>query len=241
MIAQFQLAFWILSILYIIGGLFFAHRILRALGYIPVERTFAPSTVLLVLAGASVLSTPFQLLTFNIIQFISVLTVEGGMEALAPTVWGNVPLWLHVLLNLALFILLFALTVWFGWGRIPELLAWKGESDTLEEEANGEEEESHIAENSEESPADDEDFSLWEDDEETSVLPFLDQIVLSMGIAYLVYNLLDSVMRLILFVPFLRQPQQTRTNIVGFSSAWVAGLVLFAMVAYLVYNKVAEA
>ncbi len=233
---QLQIVFWVLSVCYMGVGLFFAYRILSALGYIPVNVTFAGAGALLVLVGGAILASALQSVTFNLIQFISLLTTAGGKDALMASVWGNVPAWLYILLDVGTLILVFALAVYFGWGRVPELLAWS----TMEEEP-AEETEASLWEANEPSPAGADAVVEMEENEEGEILSFVEQGFLMFGLAYLVYSLLNNVLRLLLFVPFLHRPQQMRTNLVGVGAAWVAGLVLFAMVAYLVYNKVAEA
>lgn len=233
---QVQLIFWLLSVLYIGVGLWLAYRILHHLGYVPVDSPFTWASVLMVFAGGAMLANALQNLTFNVIQLITLLTAQGGKDALMPSVWGSVPAWIYILLDIGVFVLIFALAVRFGWGHLPELLAWTST-------AEGEEEpflDLDLAEKDTAFPDDEEVVFEEETHAEQEVLPFLEQALLLFGLSHLAYSLLGNVLRLIMFVPFLRQPQQARTNMVGFGAAWAAGIVLFAMVGYLVYNKATE-
>ncbi len=232
---QFQVVFWVLSVLYMGIGLFLSYRVLRALGYIPMDEAFAWSSAFLVVAGGSVLYNAFQSITFSVLQLITLLTTQGGKEATIPSVWGNVPGWIYLLFDIGIYLLTFAFVVRFGWGRLPELLTWSSAEEEDEEDAILPVEDTDAPENEGEEP-----FSETEGNDDDDALSFLEQGSLLLGVSYLAYSLLTNIQRLLLFVPFLRQPQRTPTNVVGFGSAWVAGLVLFAMVAYLVYNKVAE-
>ncbi len=237
---QAQVIAWFASVIALGLGVLFAYRILRALGYFPPDGSHRTAFTLLWLAGAAIIALPIEQITFRVLNLILLLTSPEGKNLPYPSVWGSIPYWVYGLLDMGLYLAVLAGVVWLGWGRLPELLAWGKEEEEAEEAGEVDEAED------EPSGMTEGDADTWEDDWEADTggeevtLSFLDQALLMLGIAQLIYGMLNRVTLLMLSPAFLSRPRRPEPNAVGFGSVWVASLILFAMVGYLMYNKAGE-
>lgn len=245
---QAQVIAWFASVIALGLGVWFAHRILRALGYLPADGLHRGAVALFWLAGTAIIALPIEQLTFRVLNLILLFSSPQGKDLPYPSVWGSIPYRMYGLLDMALYLVVLAGVVWLGWGRLPELLAWgkeegeDGEEEEMWEETGMTEEGAGEADKNGKEGEDDMWEDEWDEDETEGVaLSFLDQFLLMLGISQLIYGILNRLTLLMLSPAFLSRPRSPEPNVVGFGAVWAASIILFAMVGYLMYNKAGEA
>ncbi len=214
--------FWVLTLLSLAIGFWFARRVLVAVGLLPLTETRrkeTPQVLVLWLALTAVLFYAPRYFSARVLNAVLTFTnTYSRTDALAPSSWGNAPFWLYVTLDLGLYVLTCAVVIYLGWNRLPALLLGRAPLAVGAGEGNAGEGTGARA----------------------VPLSALDQGVVLWAVGHLVHSVLQEIIITVTNLPLIEPPPGTQTHTLGYVLGWVAAGVIFGVIVYLMHNSLQE-